>query len=109
MDNFYIARINTKGEGVVNLSKISEREADQWAENNGWYSYLVRATNRKKEFFKDSPIPRKAWRKPGAIFYGVADMLVNDPEKFYKIIDIYEDDKRYRTDWTWGKVYQRLI
>lgn len=103
---FYIARVNLKGEGVVNLSKITLDQAFDLASQNGWGSLLVRASNRTKEFFKDSPIPKGARRRPGALFYGVADMLVNSPDELHQILDT--PYKLREEVWTWGKLFKGI-
>lgn len=90
MKYYYIVDIDLRQRGVVNLNTMTQKEAMQIAQRNGWGDYLLEAFETPERYLDGNQMEEHLWKRGviGAIFYGMADYLAN------------------KENWSWLKLFR---
>lgn len=95
---FFILDFDFTRPGAIELGTLKWSRALEIAKENGWDKHLIAAKGDREKYMRQAPVATKSKGLDGALFYSVADRMVNEPDYFpavYKLPSL---------KWTWGEV-----
>lgn len=96
----YMADIKTRDVNGINLGRMTEYQAYDIADKNGWLMYYNKVRRYPEDYLSEGPMDKKLWKKPGGVFYAAADALVNHPDVF--------GDEKPSTPFDWDQILNGL-